>query len=335
MLLVGSLSLKAQCINMQTLDAPGTRCAVANHEFERLDADSYWYAWKWYENQKEDYGMTGYNRSYAVDNILCTRQTVVTTAGQDYLQPALSMLPPGKNTSIRLGNPRAGGRGTAQTAPSQYASWHLQAEAVTFDITVTPDNALLLFRYAAILDCPFHPLTGENINASPYFKVGIVRRNSGRIADETLLDKNNSYFLRSGDNDITGNPEWIRFSRAGFSNCYWKNWSVVGFDLTPYMGQTISLRVENYDCILASASTRNFTYCKDHFGYMYLYAECAKKEIEVECLEGRQVRLTAPEGFSYSWYEVGKPSVGCYEDHKIGLKGVPGWLFVSEGRYWR
>ena len=45
MLLVGSLPLKAQCINMQTLDAPGTRCAVANHEFERLDADSYWYAW--------------------------------------------------------------------------------------------------------------------------------------------------------------------------------------------------------------------------------------------------------------------------------------------------
>ena len=309
MLLVGSLSLKAQCINMETLDAPGTRCAVANHEFERLDATKYWYAWKWYENQREDYGLTGYNRSYGVDNLLCTRQTVVKTAGQDYLQPSLSMLPPGKSTSIRLGNPRAGGRGTPQVNPTQYATWHLQAEAVSFDITVTPDNALLLFRYAAIMDRPSHPLTGSNPNASPYFEVGLVNRNTYVLKEEDLLNKSTAYFCRSGDSDIANNPEWRRFARTGFSNCYWKDWTTVGFDLTPYMGQTIRLRVENYDCILASASTTNFTYCKDHFGYMYLYAECAKKEIEVECMEGRQVQLTAPEGFNYSWYEVGKPSV--------------------------
>ena len=33
--------------------------------------------------------------------------------------------------------------------------------------------------------------------------------------------------------------------------------------------------------------------------------------------------------------EIFKPEVGAYEDHTITVRGVPGWLFVSEGRYWK
>lgn len=33
--------------------------------------------------------------------------------------------------------------------------------------------------------------------------------------------------------------------------------------------------------------------------------------------------------------EVSKPQEGSYEDHEIEVRGVPGWLFVCKGRYWR
>jgi hypothetical protein len=32
--------------------------------------------------------------------------------------------------------------------------------------------------------------------------------------------------------------------------------------------------------------------------------------------------------------ETSKPEDGVYEDHGITVRGVPGWLFVCEGRYW-
>ena len=59
-----------------------------------------------------------------------------------------------------------------------------------------------------------------------------------------------------------------------------------------------------------------------------------KSVARVPAVDGIECVQPTPRAGVWS-LEVGKPSVGCYEDHKIGLKGIPGWLFVSEGRYWR
>ena len=98
---IGSNRVSAQCFDMTTLDADGTYCACANHEFIYISADISYFDWRWVNNSKEDYGLTGYNDTYKVNNILATRQTVINAQGTDYLQPALNMLPPGEDHSIR------------------------------------------------------------------------------------------------------------------------------------------------------------------------------------------------------------------------------------------
>ena len=59
-----------------------------------------------------------------------------------------------------------------------------------------------------------------------------------------------------------------------------------------------------------------------------------KSVVRVSAVDGMECLQPTPRPGVWS-LEVSKPSVGCYEDHRIGLKGIPGWLFVSEGRYWR
>ena len=59
-----------------------------------------------------------------------------------------------------------------------------------------------------------------------------------------------------------------------------------------------------------------------------------KSVARVSAVDGMECFQPTPRAGVWS-LEVSKPSVGCYEDHRIGVKGIPGWLFVSEGRYWR
>lgn len=43
--------------------------------------------------------------------------------------------------------------------------------------------------------------------------------------------------------------------------------------------------------------------------------------------------VAAEDGF---WgIRVGAPAYGAFEDFCIGIKGVPGWIFLSRERYWR
>ena len=312
--IVPSVAMRGQCIDMTSLDAPGVSCGVANHEYHSYyDEDNMQrvnvFTWIWRENTVEDYGLTGYNTTYNVNNVLCTRQTVVTDPGQDYLQSSLSMLPPGKSTSIRLGNPRAGGKGAVQKTPLEFMSWHPQAEKIAFDYTVTSDNPILQFQYAAVLDRAEHSesVSADNPYMHPFIDI-MITNTAG-----TILDEPTTSFTCHGNRTLNSNPQWRSFTRTGGVQAYWKDWSTVGFDLTPYIGQTVRIEVDNYECVSDEMNQQRynmyFYYCGRHFGYIYFYLDCAPKEIETECLDNRQVRLTAPEGFAYRWYRTGNPSV--------------------------
>ena len=323
---VPSVSLRGQCFDMTSLDAPGVTCKVANHEWEYQYTDNVGstigvFTWVTYNNTYEDYGLTGYNNSYRVNNVLCTRQTVVEQQGPDYLQPALKMIPDGRSTSVRLGNPRAGGKGsptynpyTHQIDPDRYSVWHPQAEAMVYSYTVTADNPIVQFQYAALLDRVYHPMTGSNRNAQPRIEVFIAN------SSNTILDAPTTSFSHWGDASLASKPEWKRFARTGYNNMYWKDWSTVGFDLTPYIGQTVYFNVANYECVTPSPDLMGFKYCGEHFGYIYFYLDCAPKEIETECLDNRQVRLTAPDGFTYRWYSTGNPSVTLGTGRSVVVK---------------
>ncbi len=307
-LLTTSTAVYAQCINMTDLDDSGTTCYVYNHEFIRRDDRIESYEWIEYANVIEDYGLsTANNYTYGVPNILCTRQTVVTDQGNDYLQPALKMIPEGRSSSIRIGNPRNGGKGNPVKQPSEFMRWHPQGEGIAMDYKVTADNAILLFEYAAILDRTHHTNDDYDDELQAHIDVKITDQNGNVINPSSLA------FSCRGNRTVAADAAegWKSFTHGGFSSS-WKDWSKVGFDLTPYIGRTLRLRVENYDCAVDESNQTGwniyFYYCGKHFSYIYFYVDCARKELEVECLENQQARLTAPEGFIYRWYNKAKPS---------------------------
>lgn len=299
-------SAVSQCFNMTSLNTTGVKCSIANHEYERLDANSYWYAWKWYDNSKEDYGLTG-------NNVYRTRQTVVKVQGNDVTNPSLKMIPDGHSTSIRLGNPYTGTYGqSVQIRPQQYASWHPQAEMISYEFTVTADNPIILFEYAGIMDRTSHQFSDKRKDNNPIIVVGITDLN------DNVLNESTTYFSHVGDSKLATNPDWKLFTRTingtSYTNCYWKDWSTTGFDLSSYIGKTVRIQIENYECSFATGTLTSqgyisgFNYCANHFSYLYFYLSCAPKQIDVECLESHQVRLTASEGFTYQWYKQGSPN---------------------------
>ncbi len=306
-LLSESEAVLAQCVNMTDLDDPGTTCSVFNHEFIYKTYSIENYDWKEYPNVIEDYGLsTSNNYSYKVPNVLCTRQTIVTEQGPDYLQPALQMIPDGRSSSIRIGNPRNGGKGTYVRQPSQFMTWHPQGEAIYMDYKVTADNAVMLFEYAAILDRTHHTSDDNDNELQAHIDISITDKNGNDLNPSSLA------FSCRGNRSVASDADqgWKSFTHSGIASS-WKDWSKVGFDLTKYIGQTVRLRVANFDCAVDESQQWGevfFYYCGKHFSYIYFYVDCARKEMETECLENQQARLTAPEGFTYRWYKKSNPS---------------------------
>jgi hypothetical protein len=74
---------------------------------------------------------------------------------------------------------------------------------------------------------------------------------------------------------------------GGFVNCSfyrYRPWTTVGLDLSPYMGQTITLEFTTYDCALGG-----------HFGYAYIAASCGPLELDISyCPGSNSAILEAP-----------------------------------------
>ena len=164
---------------------------------------------------------------------------------------------PGGTYSARLGN-AINGR---------------QAEKLTYTIPVVDaSNALFIYKYAVVLQDPSHTAVDQ-----PRFELKILNA-SGQVIDPVC----GYYLVVSGANI------------PGFQNCgrvVYKNWTTVGIDLTPYIGQQISLVFATGDCDLGG-----------HYGYAYLDAYCTALRINTNfCSGSSNITLTAPIGFSYLW----------------------------------
>ena len=173
---------------------------------------------------------------------------------------------PGGAFSALLGN-LEGGRRAAQ---------------ISRTFTVTPQETILQYSYAVVMDDPGH--TQEE---QPKFVVNI-RDASGEIV---TCGKFEAF---AGENAIAN----------GFTNCdagaglagnlQILPWTTAAADLSPFIGQQITIEFLSLDCTLGA-----------HGGYAYVEANINELEIDVVglCSDGpNNITLTAPLGFdSYLW----------------------------------
>ena len=192
--------------------------------------------------------------------VVSGRHTLITQQGTDpNTGGALQLLPEGESQVIRLGNQQVGA----------------EAEALVYRFTVDIDNAVLLLKFAVVLEDPGHDIMGQ-----PRFTV-LVTDSDGNLTEECA-----EYDVRASG-DI---PGFQTYQGNRWLAVRWRDWTNVGIDLSRYIGQEVQVQFITYDCKYSG-----------HFGYAYFTASCMPNLLQLtEC--GTPFELSAPDGFdSYLW----------------------------------
>jgi len=187
-----------------------------------------------------------------------TRHTIIKApASMDpYTNNGLNPVPPGEAYSLRLGNEDSGA----------------EAEQIRYSIDVTEETNLFIYKYAVVLEDPNHAPEKQ-----PNFTIEVAD-NLGTLIDSVC----GFYYVYAHQ----GMPTWHSTGEV-----VWKDWTIVGIDLTQYIGRTVSIKFTTRDCSESG-----------HFGYAYLSAYCSQLKIEFGyCPNDTVATVTAPPGFTYLW----------------------------------
>ena len=190
--------------------------------------------------------------------IIGDRHTIMSGTGTDpNTCDIVTVVAPGGVYSARLGNENSGA----------------ESEKLTYSLVVSPSNSLFIYKYAVVLEDPGHAPSDQ-----PRFQLRVLD-SSGNLIDPIC-----------GEYTVISSATIPGFQTCNGSIRY-KDWTTVGLDLTPYIGQTITIEFSTGDCSLGA-----------HFGYAYVDAFCAPLQINSTfCLGAVNTILSAPIGFSYLW----------------------------------
>jgi gliding motility-associated-like protein len=187
------------------------------------------------------------------------RHTIISQQGLDPITDNIlfKRSPFGGNFSVRLGNENVGG----------------EAESLSRQFQVTEESNSILLSYAVVFEDPGHDPTEQ-----PKFRMEVLDANGLAI--------NNPCFYYS----VTATSNLPGFSTSNEGVLY-RNWTPVAVDLTPYIGQTVTVKFTSEDCTLGG-----------HFGYAYFDAKCGKLEVVAYDCSQDGIILSVPSGFiQYAW----------------------------------
>jgi hypothetical protein len=196
------------------------------------------------------------------------QQTIMNVPGTDpNTGNALIVLPSGGTSSCRLGNDLCNPCSNSEPTMA----------SLSYAIPVTTSNCVFTYQYAVVLQ----DTTASN---APKFSVYVLDA-LGNVVDPVC----GVYEITSSSN-LSGFTKCLPVSSvcSPLDSVVWKDWTPVSIDLSPYIGQTITIEFITNDC-------------GPLFGYAYISCSCGLLQIEQTC-SGTSDILTAPDGFaSYSW----------------------------------
>ena len=147
---------------------------------------------------------------------------------------------------------------------------------------VQQTNAIFTYKYAVIVEDPSHAP-----NEQPFFTVNMFDSLGDTIQCAKYL--------------VVGGPNIPGFFTAacGFGQTYYRPWTTVSVDLTPYIGQNVTIQFTVGDCAYGG-----------HYGYAYVDCSCdpffINSQSDTIC-PGQNATLTAPAGAAqYSWVPGGQ-----------------------------
>lgn len=178
----------------------------------------------------------------------------------------LTTTPGDEVASIRLGNWRTGA----------------QAECITFDMPpITEESGVLLMQYAVVMQVPGHTAAEQ-----PRFTL-------------EMLDSNGDLLDSCGYADFTASTNmegWNTYDDGSDAVVTWKDWTLIGLNLSRFMGQEVHVRLTTKDCANGA-----------HYGYAYFTMRCTSAMLRGTRCGQRADTVYAPEGFLYRWYKTFDP----------------------------
>ena len=184
----------------------------------------------------------------------------------------LRTFPKGEPAAIRLGNWETSAR----------------AEDIIYTMDVTEDMAILLLRYALVMQLP-----GHNLEQQPRFTLEFLDENGTLIDSCGYVD-----FTPAPDFDVTTADGWhMEIAPEGETNVIWKDWSLIGLNMRNYIGQTVKIRITTKDCTEGA-----------HYGYAYFTMSCSPGTIQGVHCGMKPDHFTVEEGFYYRWYKKYDPN---------------------------
>lgn len=218
------------------------------------------------------------NTSPSTNGIVSPRHTIMTGNATDpNTCGVLPVVAPGSKFSARIGDLTDGyGLNLNDGA----------AERLMYDFDITAQSNMIIYKYAIVMENPEDHTDKEQ----PRFLVSL-KDQQGNVVPCT------EYFV------------YANIPNQGFKTCSSKGttyseWKTIGVDVSPYIGQTLTLTFTVTDCGLGG-----------HFGYAYVDAGCARFELDTKyCLNTSgtpNAVVSAPEGFSnYSWTNASGTVIG-------------------------
>ncbi|HXB41724.1 MAG TPA: hypothetical protein VNZ49_14380, partial [Bacteroidia bacterium] len=175
-----------------------------------------------------------------------------------------------------------------------------ETERLVYTMNVSLQNSQFTYYYAVVLydgghllgEQPFFQVTMRDQNGNIIAGCGQYQIDASAVATDTSFHRAsqwssfNNTWTDGYTTGTTPNPSW-------FYDVYYKKWTVVGVDLTAYIGQNVTIEFRTGDCIYGG-----------HWGYAYVDANCGPTQVPVNMCAGNTVQqLLGPPGYvSYQWY---------------------------------
>lgn len=241
------------------------------------------------------------------------RHTLITTNTKDNLCPMINTLPPNGTQSIKL------------ASDAYPANSFAKGEVLMMKYHVTEDNYMALFKYAAIMEAPQHEIVqyeGFEYFAQPWISIYIAEGTN-------IIDAS---YTQHALSTIETVQDWSIYN-GGRVPVIYHDWTTIAYDLNNYIGKTINIIIEVYDCAEQDAWYEyddwgnpylQINTCDDHhLARVYCAIDCAKIEEEQDCVN-RTTTLTIPEGFtSYEWFNEYGQSLGTTPSMTFPLPNYP------------
>lgn len=188
----------------------------------------------------------------------------------------LSTLPPGETlASVRLGGEwRVNGGNIAQS--------------ITYTIPITEGIGLIEFQYAVVAQSG-----GHDSNDQPRFTLEIRDKNGVSLGECMTADFRPPKDDTDWQNQGGESSGWYKadVGLTNFKDVFWRDWTLVAFNVEDYVGQDIQIIITNRACALG-----------EHWGYIYFTLGCADGKLQRSgCTDPENQYLVAPEGFDYEW----------------------------------